>query len=106
MAESSKGSTTKRASKSKSKIIIFAVEILLILIMLAILFLVMTKGNGGPKVVDLNTENLGINEGVLSNKNQPDNDTPTVEPGAIVDTGYIRRAQFGVDATPTQARFP
>ena len=105
MAESSKGSTTKRASKSKSKIIIFAVEILLILIMLAILFLVMTKGNGGPKVVDLNTENLGINEGVLGNKNQPDSDTPTVEPGAIVDTGYMNIALFGVDATTSKGLF-
>lgn len=100
MADNSKGTTgAKRASKSKSKIIIFAIEILLILIMLAILFLVMTKGSEGPKVVDLDKTNLGINEGVLENKNLEGADIPAVEPGVIVDTGYMNIALFGVDAT-------
>lgn len=91
---------TKKSAKSKSKIIIFAVEIFLILIMLAILFLVMTKGGEGPKVVDLTAENLGINEGVLENKNEGA-EVPTLEPGSIVDTGYMNIALFGVDATST-----
>lgn len=98
MADNSKGTTgARRASKSKGKIIIFAVEILLILIMLAILFLVMTRDSGGPKIVDLNKENLGINDGVQGNKNQ--GDIPAVQPGVIVDTGYMNIALFGVDAT-------
>lgn len=89
---------TKKSSKGK--IVIFAVEILLILIMLAILFLVMTKGGEGPKVVDLSSENLGINEGVQPDKNEGTN-LPVVEPGAIVDTGYMNVALFGLDATST-----
>lgn len=99
MAGNSRGTTgTRKTSKSKSKIVIFAIEIILILIMLAILFFVMTKGGEGPKVVDLDKENLGINEGVLNNKT-PEGGENAVEPGAIVDTGYMNIALFGVDAT-------
>ena len=99
MAGNSRGTTgTRKTSKSKSKIVIFAIEIILILIMLAILFFVMTKGGEGPKVVDLDKENLGINEEVLNNKT-PEGGENAVEPGAIVDTGYMNIALFGVDAT-------
>lgn len=96
MADYSKETTgAKRAAKSKTKMIIFAVEILLILIMLAILFLVMFKSNDA-KIVELDKDNLGINEGVLSNNNV---DVPSVTPGVMVDTGYMNIALFGVDAT-------
>lgn len=99
MAENSKGSAAaRRASKSKSKMIIFAVEIFLILIMLAILFLVVTRDSEGPKIVDLDKSNLGINEGVASNINQDGNEQAVVEPGVIADTGYMNIALFGLDA--------
>lgn len=99
MAGNSKGNATaKRASKSK--MIIFAIEIFLILIMLAILFLVMTRGTEGPKMVELDTDNLGINEGVASNMNQG-SDSTGVEPGVIADSGYMNIALFGLDAKTT-----
>ena len=95
MADNSRGTTgAKRASKSKGKIIIFTVEIFLILIMLAILFLVVTKGSEGPKIMDLDPDKIGIND---VNKNPVD--VPSIEPGVIVDTGYMNIALFGVDAT-------
>ncbi len=101
MAGNSKGNAAaRRASKSKSKMIIFAIEIFLILIMLAILFLVMTRGSEGPKMVELDTENLGINEGVASNMNQG-SDSTGVEPGVIADSGYMNIALFGLDAKTT-----
>ncbi len=101
MAQNSERTTGARqkTSKSKSKIIIFAIEILLILIMLAILFFVMTRGNGGPKVVELDPDEL-INQELLD-KNQAGDNTTVVEPGTIVDTGYMNIALFGVDAITT-----
>lgn len=103
MAGNSRGNTaTGRAQKSKgrskNKMIIFAIEIFLILIMLAVLFLVMTTGSRGPKVVELNPDNLGINEGVLAGKNQGTGDA-AVTPGVIAQGGYMNIALFGVDAT-------
>ncbi len=89
--------------KSKGKIIIFAIEILLILIMLAVLYFVMTRSNEGPKMVDLNPEEL-INEDVL-NKNLASDNTNVVEPGTIVDTGYMNVALFGVDAITDKGIF-
>ncbi len=98
MEGNTKGSAgARRASKSKSKIIIFAIEIFLILIMLAILFLVMTRGNSGPNIAELDPEKLGINNEDTGSEDQVD--IPSVEPGTIVDTGYMNIALFGVDAT-------
>lgn len=95
MAENYRGKGTKKASKSKA--IIFAIEIFLILIMLAILFMVLGKGSEGPKVVELNENQLGINEDI-HNKDKEENGAPEVKPGAIADTGYVNIALFGVDA--------
>lgn len=106
MAENTNRSTgAKKKQKSKSKVIIFAVEILLILIMLAILFLVMTKGNNGPKVVDLDKENLGISDKVLEEKKAEGEDATIVKPGTIVNTGYMNIALFGVDATTSSGLY-
>lgn len=80
--------------------IIFAVEIFLILIMLAVLFLVMVSGNKGPKVVELDPDDLGINEDVLASRNQGANEA-VVNPGEIASGGYMNIALFGVDATTT-----
>jgi LCP family protein required for cell wall assembly len=97
MAENSQRTTRAKQSRSKSKIIIFAIEILLILIMLAVLFLVWTRTSEGPKVVELDKDNLGINEAALDNNQSGDG---TVVTGTqIVDTGYTNIALFGVDAT-------
>lgn len=106
MAENTNRSTqAKRRKKSKNKVIIFAVEIFLILIMLAILFLVMTKGNNGPKVVDLDKENLGISDKVLEEKKAEGENTDNVKPGTIVNTGYMNIALFGVDATTSSGLY-
>lgn len=106
MAENYKGNgNAQKASKNKSKIIIFAIEILLILIMLAILFLIMTKGSEGPKVVELDADKLGINEGVLEEKVDVDGDITQVAPGTIADTGYVNVALFGVDAITTNGLY-
>jgi LCP family protein required for cell wall assembly len=99
MADNSQRTTgaKQKTSKSKSKIIIFAIEILLILIMLAVLFFVMTKTGEGPKVVELDKDNLGINEAAQDDNQSGDG---TVVTGTqIVDTGYTNIALFGVDAT-------
>lgn len=109
MAENYKGNAGgNQAPVNKSKVIIFAIEILLILIMLIVLWYVMMSdgcANKGPKVVDLDTENLGINEGVLANKNQEGDKAPEVTPGAIPDTGYVNIALFGVDAITTNGLY-
>lgn len=99
MADNSQRTTgaKQKTSKSKSKIIIFAIEILLILIMLAVLFLVMTKTGEGPKVVELDKDNLGINEAAQDNNQSGDGTAVTGT--QIVDTGYTNIALFGVDAT-------
>ena len=99
MAGNSKGTTgAKKGSKGKGKIIVFAIEILLILIMLVLLFFVMTQGGEGPKKVEIDTDNIGINDKVREIGVQGGENT-TVEPGEIVDTGYMNIALFGVDAT-------
>lgn len=98
MTDNSRGTAgAKKTSKSKSKMIIFAVEIFLILIMLAVLFLVMTRGGEGPKIMELDKENLGISDELQANKDPAS--APSVQPGEIVDTGYMNIALFGVDAT-------
>ncbi|MCM1090796.1 MAG: LCP family protein [Butyrivibrio sp.] len=96
--------TRQKAARGKSKVIIFAIEIFLILIMLAVLFYVMTRDESGPyRAQELNPDDL-INEEVL-NKNQGGENTPVVEPGVMVDTGYMNIALFGVDATTESGIF-
>lgn len=104
MTENYKGNAgAKKASKSKSKVIIFAIEILLILVMLAILFFVMTQGGEGPKVVELDKDKIGINDSIM--ESNASNGEAEVEPGAIVDTGYMNVALFGVDAITTNGLY-
>ena len=99
MTENYKGNAgAKRTSGSKSKVIIFAIEIFLILIMLAILFLVMTQGGKGPKVVKIDPNDVGINQGAMDNKNPQGNGEGDKMTGEIADTGYMNVALFGVDA--------
>lgn len=101
MAQNTKRTAQAQGGKSKAKIIIFAVEVLLILIMLAVLYFVVAKGNEGPKIAELNPENLGINEEVLENKVQQSggNTSESAPQEGIAETGYMNIALFGVDAT-------
>ena len=106
MAGNNSNGGTRKASKSKGKIVIFAIEILLILIMLAILFLVMTKSGEGPKVVDLNTEDLGINEISKTDSTGANAGGQNGADGTqVIDTGYLNVALFGVDATTPNGLF-
>lgn len=96
--------TRQRAARSKSKVIIFTIEIFLILIMLAVLFYVMSQKDKGPyRAQDFNPDDL-INDEVL-NKNQGGENAPAVDPGVMVDTGYMNIALFGVDATKPNGIF-
>ena len=82
-----KMSAKEREARKKRKIIIFAVEIIVILAMLVALYFVMQLNDEGPKVTDLQQENLEIPEQVIEQK----------EEGGTMH-GYKNIALFGVDA--------
>lgn len=91
-----RASESTRRAKNKRRTIILAVEVLLILIMLAVLYFVLSADSKGPKISELNPENLGINQEVLDKKGQSSEDLSNL--GVIPTKGYVNIALFGVDA--------
>lgn len=90
-----------RKKKSTTKMIIFGVEIVLILIMVGVLIYVTTKTGDGPKVAELDPENLGISDTVLEEQSKladGSGENTTAETG-VKTTGYMNVALFGLDAT-------